>query len=529
VSCAFAPFSSSFIPYCDMEKTCRFATTISTTTYDTDTAAAVALARQLEQEYLDEYLARHIQFTINMDIPDHQQGRDRKSTNNNKAMSLLGDLKPDLDCQIYLSDDDYYYDDDDDDDDEEKSNKEDSKPPAIVAPIASNSSKGRASFGAAQTSSSISNSSSSGGGGTIRGQAFHNPQQQQQQQQEHYTSLQTGTFSSPGIAAQRIVAPVSSTRATTTITLSSSSSLRRALLLEHRGGCGITYAPHTAFAAAAAAASAGGAGRLAAAPPPPPKRPSSLQRALLLEKQHAFAQQLQQQYDRELWEQEHSRLEAETLMHTSVTGRAWKFVEKVLALHDQYKQSGLLESHLIVPLATDDLVYLTEKFLRKQAALRVQNRPTTVTLGFHFTTSTNLSQIRSNGLLTKQERQDRNIHSTFNGSVYGDGVYIAADVTVGASGRYGDIGILCACLHGREKKNGKNFHDGGDDQDSNALKLVAGTRMFVLKTSSQCLGIFEFPRSLIENHSVQENIGVLQYWVSLHQLVQDFFNQKNYA
>lgn len=452
-------------------------------------------------------------------------------------MSLfLDDLKPDVeDCQIYLSDDN---DDDDADNDEQKSNKEDSKLPPTVALR-----RGPAKFGAPQNSSSSSSSS------TIIG--FHQSDQQQQQQ--------SASFKNDNLSNR----PSSSS--SSLIPTPSCSSLQRALRRLEYGDT-------------AAAGSGGDDGQLAASASAA-RKPSSLQRAILLGKRHrggsnfaaagglpdddgdysalcvqqglmyktndddkdddaavaaseALAQQLQQELDREdLLERQQLCREAETLMHTSVTGRAWKFVAQVLALHEQYKQSGMLESNFIVPLATDDMVFLVEKLIQRQDSFRAKNRPTTVSLGFHFTNPTNLSQIRTDGLLTKQERQDRNINSTFNGSAYGDGVYTAEDVTVGSSGRYGDIGIICACLNGKEKRGGRNFdppgHDGGGDddvQDCNVLQLATGTRMVVLKTSAQCLGVFEFPRFLIVNHV--NNIGILQYWVGLHNLVGQFFNNR---
>jgi hypothetical protein len=460
-----------------MEKSCTFTTTTTITHETADTvssaslvAVSEALARQLELEYLDEYLARQMQHTMD-NFQDNNNNNNKDIVFSNKAMmSLLDDLKPDVeDCQIYLSDDNN---DDDDDDDEQKSNKEDSKLPPIVALR-----RGRAICGAPQD------------------------QQQQQQQQHQSASFKNDTFSNSPPVARRIVVAPSSSSSSSLIPSPSCSSLQRALRHLEYGD--------TAHAAA--------------------RKPSSLQRAILLGKRHrggsnfaaaggfpdddddddysalclqqglmyktndddkdndaavaaseALAQQLQQELDREeLLERQQLCHEAETLMHTSVTGRAWKFVEQVLALHEQYKQSGMLESNVIVPLATDDMVFWTEKLIQKQDSFRAKNRPTTVSLGFHFTNPTNLSQIRTNGLLTKQERQDRNINSTFNGSVYGDGVYTAEDVTVGSSGRYGDIGIICACLNGKEKMGGRNFDppgdDGGggdDDQDFSSLSRV---------------------------------------------------------
>jgi hypothetical protein len=156
------------------------------------------------------------------------------------------------------------------------------------------------------------------------------------------------------------------------------------------------------------------------------------------------------------------RQDEEEQMSASVTGRAWKFVEKVLALDAALQQKHqtttsttaaaasaasatgtTANNHQVSAIAKDDMVFLCEQMLRQQEAFRIAGKPIKVDLGFHYTRPANLTRIRTDGLLSKAERDERNIASKHNGSAYGDGIYTSDNHSVGGcSGGYGDIGII---------------------------------------------------------------------------------------
>ena len=109
----------------------------------------------------------------------------------------------------------------------------------------------------------------------------------------------------------------------------------------------------------------------------------------------------------------------------STTGRAWNFVAKVLELHERLAQQVVntaLEGFL-EPVAKDDIVFLTERLLATQVAFWNAGKPYKTDIGYHYTSEANMSRIKTDGLLSKAEREQLNIQAAYHGSSFGDGVY----------------------------------------------------------------------------------------------------------
>jgi hypothetical protein len=170
-------------------------------------------------------------------------------------------------------------------------------------------------------------------------------------------------------------------------------------------------------------------------------------------------------------------------MKSSTVGKAWDLVEGAQAL-----QTADFKA-----IARDDIIFLAERFLDAQKDFKHRNVPYLVDIAYHHTRSENLQTIRTDGLLTHSERQSRNIHSHYNGSVYGDGIYASLDPTKHANQRYGDTTILLARMRGKESP------DRYSTDEKNTL-IVPSSNFFVLQCSNQCIPLFQFEAKRLVGH-----------------------------
>jgi len=175
-----------------------------------------------------------------------------------------------------------------------------------------------------------------------------------------------------------------------------------------------------------------------------------------------------------------------------ITARALQLVQRVQELFSLADWGPLLIQSGITPVAVDDMFFLAEKFLTTQAMFAKQGKPSTVDLGYHYTRQQNLDKIRTDGLLTKRERDSNQIRTTWNGSSYGDGIYSGNEPSKFT--KYGDTGLLLARLKGVEMdsvQSNRCFEKGND--------CISSTRNFVvLQHSHQCLALIQFPTRLVD-------------------------------
>ena len=257
-------------------------------------------------------------------------------------------------------------------------------------------------------------------------------------------------------------------------------------------------------------------------------------------------------------------------MHTTAIGRAWKLVKDVLALDESIKQqrhqttSAVASSNTMAAaadddtnkasaIAKDDMVFLAANMFRQQDAFYSAGKPVHVDLGFHYTRPDNVSRIRTDGLLSKAEREGLGISSFYNGSVYGDGIYTSDDHSLGCFGDYGDIGIIVGkekhvatvelwfvssfartrhthpfLCSARLKGTDKNDVSFSGDHDCNQSLDSAIT---VLKTSAQCLALVEFHRSVLFPTATTAAVPAVtsgligEYHRGLQQIVDEAFNE----
>jgi len=200
-------------------------------------------------------------------------------------------------------------------------------------------------------------------------------------------------------------------------------------------------------------------------------------------------------------------------------GRAWDFVHKVAANHrrliqyDSNKPDWNGNNFKVVH--TDDLVYTTKRLLDMQDAFRAAGKPVTVDIGFHYTDASNMHRIRTDGLLTKAEREASQIRAEFKGATFGDGVYLANNPYSYHKFCGGEQGLLVARLKGSvEQKDTVLGREGDSDE------------VCVLQQSAQCVALVQYHADVVSLNQ-DEAVGnqmVHEYHCSLQAVVDECFN-----
>lgn len=133
------------------------------------------------------------------------------------------------------------------------------------------------------------------------------------------------------------------------------------------------------------------------------------------------------------------------------TGRAWNFVARVIALHNQLAEEATKNAlcGFLEPVARDDIVALAERLLEAQAEFWNAGKPYQVDIGYQCMSEENMSRIKTDGLLSRVEREQRHIQATYHGSSYGEGVYITGNNPTDFLGSYGSVGLLVLRLRGK--------------------------------------------------------------------------------
>lgn len=211
--------------------------------------------------------------------------------------------------------------------------------------------------------------------------------------------------------------------------------------------------------------------------------------------------------------------ESEALLLQTPVGRALKLVERLILLWHARPQW-----HPYVRLlGRDDIVFLAECLIHLQKlwksvhANNISQRSARVDVGYHWTRPENLDRIRTNGLLTKKERDMEGIQSRHNGSRYGEGVY-TADNPHNFYKKYGPVCLMVARMMGvKGRRTGNDW----------LLDTVvdSANRMAVLKFSNQCFPIFSFHESLLDPQQTKEgNNIILQCHTEVQRILDEFLN-----
>ncbi|CAJ1969692.1 unnamed protein product [Cylindrotheca closterium] len=206
-------------------------------------------------------------------------------------------------------------------------------------------------------------------------------------------------------------------------------------------------------------------------------------------------------------------------MTKSPYGKAVLVVQEILELtkntKDQAKNEYPNFAQNFDSVSTDDMVFLAKNLLEKQREFLASGILGFVDIGYHYTDSTNLNSIRTNGLMTRNERDSQGIQAhRFHGSTYGDGVYTGNSPTKFAG--YGNTGLIVGRLLGTMKTFGQQTTDGAN------TVLVPDREIVVLKTSAQCLPMIKYDMELAGSQEGQDFIQRLHK--SLQEILDQVFN-----
>ena len=164
------------------------------------------------------------------------------------------------------------------------------------------------------------------------------------------------------------------------------------------------------------------------------------------------------------------------------------------------------------------MVALTERLLEMQAKFCELGRPHEVSIGYHYTKSANMSRIRTNGLLSRSEREARFIHTITHGSLYGEGIYTGNN-PFDFLGTYGSVGLLVLRLQGKAEVFGANI-----DANSFLNRPKPNDSIVVLRESSQCVATFRFDGTMLNNYRAKELLAEVH--IAVQELVFTFFNHE---
>lgn len=182
-------------------------------------------------------------------------------------------------------------------------------------------------------------------------------------------------------------------------------------------------------------------------------------------------------------------------LRQSPLGNSILLVESVVALIKPFA------SKKIYPVGKDDAVFLAEKFLSRQATFKKQKKPFHVQLAYHFTQRSNLDKIRTDGLLTIEDRFATSNENTKHVAFFVDGIYVGTNPF--AFTKYGTVGLMVAILKGTKQSVGKR----SKPIVSSAIDTVIGNKTgdspycdeIILRQSSQVLPLVQFERKHIES------------------------------
>ena len=139
------------------------------------------------------------------------------------------------------------------------------------------------------------------------------------------------------------------------------------------------------------------------------------------------------------------------LMAHSIDGKAVLAVQEIMSLVTEtrakkYKHHSNFVDY-IAAVTREDMFYFCKEMLIWQEEFLKKNINGYIDVGYHYTSSAHMANIRQHGLLTKKDRDSQKVSTKMSGSVFGDGVYTANNPDNFSS--YGNTGVLVARLPGK--------------------------------------------------------------------------------
>lgn len=187
-------------------------------------------------------------------------------------------------------------------------------------------------------------------------------------------------------------------------------------------------------------------------------------------------------------------------------------------VHTECEQERF-QDEWIAPMGVSEMAATAERFFETQQDFKNRKLPSKLSIGFHYTASENIRDIVRFGLLSRSDRSATGVHSKFNGDNVGDGIYVASDPMSFKS--FGGVGILAACIRGREGTVNRR-----SNCDSVVVRPGAPREFHVLATSQQCLPLLRFSSSMIDlRHCEHNGNELIEHYTKELQNVLDSFCQ----
>lgn len=205
------------------------------------------------------------------------------------------------------------------------------------------------------------------------------------------------------------------------------------------------------------------------------------------------------------------------LMAQSTDGKSVLAVQEIMSLvtetraKKKYKHDPNLVDY-IAPVTREDMFYFCKEMLMLQEEFLKKSINGYIDVGYHYTSSAHMANIRQHGLLTKRDRESQQVNSRTSGSVFGDGVYTANNADNFSS--YGNTGVLVARLTGKMVRVARSLlpntkvdantiigdkimiaastHRQGQSLDKDGWPLKDDFHEIVLRSSAQCLPMISF-------------------------------------
>ena len=219
-------------------------------------------------------------------------------------------------------------------------------------------------------------------------------------------------------------------------------------------------------------------------------------RKRLEENDRKYAQQLQLE-EAKIRREVMQDIQQRAMLQTNF-GKAVILIERIIELIENLKRTEPdMASANFETIAKDEMVIFAERLLEKQDDFKAKGLPTTVDIGYHYTSNESINGIKKHGLLTKTDRKEKSIDVRAHGLSFGDGIYTSNNPD--SFTKYGNVGLIVARLQGavvrvpfhdsQRSTLGKNTVIGNKRSDwpkSDAFNEV------VLKSSDQCLPLIRY-------------------------------------
>lgn len=189
-----------------------------------------------------------------------------------------------------------------------------------------------------------------------------------------------------------------------------------------------------------------------------------------------------------------------------VADHPWALFPFYLVPDEQGESPDIQEAAACIkPIDSNKVNAFLERLASIQEQFRLEKRPYTVDIGYHYTNEENLSSIEAVGLLSQPELVSYQRLSVLDNPpirrtrlALGQGIYTAPQFTY-FHGMYGDTCLMVARLKGKTAISPEGHRY---DRDNNSVTLMwasAGEeKLTVLQSSSQCVPMLHFPSSLVD-------------------------------